>query len=299
MPYLEIIALSHAMDWFQATYGSLNDVELHVQALRGLAHELLSDLRHASGDGVGETVFVEHRAFRPSFLDLTDPDLRVDPESSGPTIGFSLLAPRNFAHRVDVKDFRETHVGTAHLARLAIVNGISLRTGGLCNAGVWTKAFGVDDQELGALEAAGRACWDDRECPARRSLSLVRASFAGSLALLHPTEEFSPFYPHRPLGIARISFGAASTVDDVLRFVAFVKKFFVRDKDIVELSRPLKTRHKDAEEVRRAKLGTLLLCELPLPYDRRNEASPPRLTYIAPFRRFRPYQVVRCAINRV
>jgi len=45
------------------------------------------------------------------------------------------------------------------------------------------------------------------------------------------SEEYSPFYPYRPLGIARISFGAASTVDDVLAFIDFLKKSFVRGRD--------------------------------------------------------------------
>ncbi|GAA5895130.1 uncharacterized protein JCM6883_002328 [Sporobolomyces salmoneus] len=237
VPYLEIVALSQAMDWFKETYGGLNEVELHVRSSRNLAQKLLSELRHEGGETEeGEPVFIEHQAFQPLPADSAnsiDPELDVELESPGPTIGFSLFSPPSPAPDTDLNDFRQTHVGTAHLSRLAIVNGISLRTGGLCNAGVWTRVFGVDDDELRALEAAGRACWDD--------------------------QEYSPFYPHRPLGISRISFGAASTVDDVLKFVEFVKRFFVYTKEVIQLGKTERKGREVGEEVRRARLGTLLL----------------------------------------
>jgi len=164
VPFLEIVALSEAMDWFQETYGGLKEVELHVSALRNLTRELLEELRHEACEGGTEgPVFIEHQAFQPLPFDSNSPPPHLRPsfESPGPTIGFSLLSPPS--PDVNEEDFRQTHVGHAHLSRLAIVNGISLRTGGLCNAGVWTRVFGVDDEELKELEKAGRSCWDDRE----------------------------------------------------------------------------------------------------------------------------------------
>jgi len=152
------------MDWFQETYGGLKEVELHVSALRNLTRELLEELRHEACEGGTEgPVFIEHQAFQPLPFDSNSPPPHLRPsfESPGPTIGFSLLSPPS--PDVNEEDFRQTHVGHAHLSRLAIVNGISLRTGGLCNAGVWTRVFGVDDEELKELEKAGRSCWDDRE----------------------------------------------------------------------------------------------------------------------------------------
>jgi molybdenum cofactor sulfurtransferase len=164
------VALNEAMNWFQETYGSLREVELHVRALRNLTSNLLSELEHeGAGDeeeGSNRRVFVEHQAFQPLVPESETTNQDVELESPGPTIGFSLLSPPPLPSeslKFDPQDFRQTHVGTAHLSRLAIVNGISLRSGGLCNAGVWTRAFGVDDAELKALEEAGRACWDDRK----------------------------------------------------------------------------------------------------------------------------------------
>jgi len=152
------------MDWFQETYGGSQEVELHVSALRKMAKEMLGKLRHEACQGGEEgPVFVEHQAFQPLPSDPIplSSDLYPSLAAPGPTIGFSLLSPPT--HSSNKQDFRQTHVGHAHLSRLAIVNGISLRTGGLCNAGVWTRFFGVDDEELRELEKAGRACWDDRE----------------------------------------------------------------------------------------------------------------------------------------
>ncbi|GAA6007892.1 hypothetical protein JCM11491_006527 [Sporobolomyces phaffii] len=238
VPFLEIVALSEAIDWFRETYGGLQEVELHVSALRGLAHDLLTELIHEPAADTSDRApaFAEHLAFQPlptDQADLLPLDLDVELEPPGPTIGFSLLSPPS-PSTDDRQDFRHTHVGTAHLSRLAIVNGISLRTGGLCNAGVWTRVFGVGDEELRELEKAGRACWDD--------------------------QEYSPFYPHRPLGIARVSFGAASTVEDVFAFVDFVKRFFVRGRDVVDIMPPELGRVETTDDgVRRARLGRLLL----------------------------------------
>lgn len=49
-----------------------------------------------------------------------------------------------------------------------------------------------------------------------------------------PPEEFftTPSGELKPLGITRISFGASSTIDDVLKFVAFVKKFFLVNRRV-------------------------------------------------------------------
>ncbi|GAA5928013.1 hypothetical protein JCM1841_001820 [Sporobolomyces salmonicolor] len=251
IPYLEIIALGEAMDWLQETCGGLREVGRHTGALRRLAEEMLEELKHEAPlqeSEEGTKALVQHRAFEPltsepaaEAEDNLPPDLQVIPEPPGPTLGFSLLSPPPFrAGDVQARDFRQTHVGHVHLSRLAAVNGISLRTGGLCNTGVWTRAFGVEDEELRALELAGRACWDD--------------------------EEYSPYPPYRPLGIARISFGAASTVDDVLAFVDFVKRFFVRGKEVVELGVAPPAKHAAATErvemdggVHRVKLGSLML----------------------------------------
>lgn len=53
------------------------------------------------------------------------------------------------------------------------------------------------------------------------------------------TEEFDE--DHRPLGIARISFGASSQFSDVVAFVDFIRRFFTETEDTMTLSRPSRT----------------------------------------------------------
>ncbi|GAA5885063.1 hypothetical protein JCM6882_007214 [Rhodosporidiobolus microsporus] len=266
-PYLEIVALGHALDWLENVTGGegLAAVGRHAAALRSLASELLGGLRHAplrSGEEAAE-VFVEHRAFSSQEREAQgDDDLpeefRVVLEPPGPILGFTLLSPP-FASSPSSPlsassfplpspspsltpseashqplDYRPHLVGHAHLSRLALISGISLRSGGMCNTGVWARAFGVEDAELEELARSGRKCWDD--------------------------EEFSPLPPHRPLGITRISFGLSSTIDDVLAFVSFIERFFVWTKEVAALEGALPlsvTGEKGEKRVRRARLKEL------------------------------------------
>ncbi|GAA5829047.1 hypothetical protein JCM11251_004107 [Rhodosporidiobolus azoricus] len=271
-PFLEIVALGHALDWLQdITCGKgLAAVGRHAASLRMLASELLGGLRHAPfhlGERGTET-FVEHRAFSSrEYQKEQDSDLleefRVVLEPPGPIIGFTLLSPPSSyspspplsassfplpppsyssslpsssslpCSASSPADYRPQLVGHAHLSRLAVINGISLRSGGMCNTGVWANAFGVEDAELEELARRGRRCWDD--------------------------EEFSPVPPYRPLGLTRISFGLSSTVDDVLTFVSFVKRFFVRTAEVAALegALPPAVAEKGEKRVRRARLTQL------------------------------------------
>ncbi|GAA6041299.1 hypothetical protein JCM8097_001326 [Rhodosporidiobolus ruineniae] len=258
-PYLEIAALSHALDWLkEVTHGEgLAAIGRHAAALSGTAERALSGLRHATVEagGEGAEVFVRHMAFSQPIEEEYGKELpehlRVVLEPPGPTLGFTLLAPSSACSPASlasssfplsstspqVEDYRPHLVGHAHLSRLAVINGISLRTGGMCNTGVWAGAFGVEDEELRELERRGRRCWDD--------------------------EEFSPLPPHRPLGLTRVSFGLASTVADVEALVDFVKRFFVRTEEVAALERgEMSQTSERGEEVRRAGLRKARVKEL-------------------------------------
>ncbi|GJN88068.1 hypothetical protein Rhopal_001024-T1 [Rhodotorula paludigena] len=236
-PYLEIVALAHALDWLaRVTNGEgLGAVARHVGALREVAHE------------GGGRVFLEHQALRsePGEAELDeDEKWRVVLEPPGPIVGFSLLLPPSSASAssstptaadADELDFRRTHVGHEHIARLALLEGIALRSGGMCNAGAVSRAVGMGEEERRQLEELGGArCWDE--------------------------EEYAPFPPYCPLGITRISFGIASTLDDVHAFVSFVKRFYVHGLPTVPrstaLAGPAPAREK---RVKRAKLTELYI----------------------------------------
>ena len=178
-PFLEIVALSHALDWLdEITEGEgLGAVSRRTKRLRDALVGQLQALRHADGT----EVFVEHSAFRATGaaegLETTDTIVLEEP---GPVIGFSLRLSGQLPqpepasnYRSDgslspshsIEDYRTAFVGHVALSRLALVNGIALRSGGLCNTGVWTRIWGMEDAELYELERSGRKCWDEGESP--------------------------------------------------------------------------------------------------------------------------------------
>ncbi|KAJ6519329.1 molybdenum cofactor sulfurase [Mycena sanguinolenta] len=192
LPFLNIIALDHALDTHKRLYKSHRHVSKHVSALLRFATRELSLIQHVNGCPVVQ----QHRAFDGSeYL-----------EEPGPTIGFSLLDP--------LSEF----IGHIYLEQLATVNGFHIRTGGLCNTGVLASVFDISDQDLLDEFHRGRSCWDDEE-------------FSG-------LEKNS----NRPLGIARISFGASSTIDDVLQWVSFIRRYFVVSETVVSISKPLSSK---------------------------------------------------------
>ncbi|KAJ6604131.1 molybdenum cofactor sulfurase [Mycena vulgaris] len=142
-------------------------------------------------------------------------------EEPGPIIGFSLLGPSS------------EFIGHVHLEQLANLNGFQIRTGGLCNTGVLSSALDINDQDLMDEYARGRSCWDDEE-------------FGGVDKNIN-----------RPLGIARISLGASSTIDDVLQWVSFIRRYFVVSEAVVTLSKPLSIQETAISSA--ARLQTLML----------------------------------------
>ncbi|KAJ6569662.1 pyridoxal phosphate-dependent transferase [Mycena capillaripes] len=142
-------------------------------------------------------------------------------EEPGPIIGFSLQGPSS------------EYIGHVHLEQLATINGFQLRTGGLCNTGVLASTFDISDQDLMDEYNRGRSCWDDEE-------------FGGA-----------ENNKNRPLGIARISFGASSTIDDVLEWVSFIRRYFVVSETVVTLSKPISTQKCPVSAA--ANLHTLML----------------------------------------
>ncbi|KAJ6626919.1 pyridoxal phosphate-dependent transferase [Mycena sp. CBHHK59/15] len=189
LPFLNIIALGHALNTHRRLYKSHRNVSKHVATLLSFATHELSLIKHANG----RPVFLQHRAFSSArYL-----------EEPGPIIAFSLLGPSS------------EFIGHVTLDQLATINGFHIRAGGLCNTGVLASAFDLSDRDLMDEYERGRSCWDDEE-------------FGG---VGKDTQ--------RPLGIARISFGASSTIDDVLHWISFIRRYYVVSKPVVTLSKPL------------------------------------------------------------
>lgn len=186
-------------------YGSLLNVSKHTLFVAGLARAELSSLQHANGQHLVRQYYTSSGL---SFL-----------EDAGPIIAFSLLDPNGRL------------VGHKHLENLATIAGFQIRTGGLCNTGVLARVSGLDDDELQELYEGGRVCGDDR----------VFCFISGSTYLLindnvFCIEEFGGKSGDKPLGLARISFGASSTMDDIHEFVHFLRKYFIISEEAFSLS---------------------------------------------------------------
>lgn len=89
-------------------------------------------------------------------------------------------------------------VGYLELERLASVNNIHIRTGRLCNPGSaarWTK---LDSEDIIDSFYNGKTCHDDQD-----------------------------MWNGKPAGAIRISVGAMTTIDDILIWMNFFKKYYV------------------------------------------------------------------------
>lgn len=89
-------------------------------------------------------------------------------------------------------------VGYSEVEKLAAVKRIHIRTGGLCNPGGVESYIGLKAWEIKQNYEAGHRCWDDQD-------------------VMHD----------KPTGAIRVSLGAMSTLEDVLKFTAFIEEFYV------------------------------------------------------------------------
>lgn len=99
-------------------------------------------------------------------------------------------------------------VSNAEVEKLASVKNIHLRTGGLCNPGGIAKSLGLAAWEMRENFSLGFRCGGDND-----------------------------IMNGKPTGVIRVSLGAMSTKNDVMRFVDFVDEFFI-DKTSTPLPPP-------------------------------------------------------------
>ncbi|KAK6348500.1 hypothetical protein TWF718_006290 [Orbilia javanica] len=89
-------------------------------------------------------------------------------------------------------------VGFNDVLKLASVRDIHLRTGGLCNPGGVMKWMNLSEQEMRKNFAEGKRCGDEWD--------LMNG---------------------KPTGAIRVSLGAMSSLDDVVKFISFIDEFYV------------------------------------------------------------------------
>ena len=166
-----ILALRLALEAHRKLFGSVENVSKHTCSLITILHQKMSRLSHA--DGLPLCKIYEGS---PSKYGIS--------RDQGPTIAFN------------VRNSRGEWIGKSDFERLAILNNIQLRTGGVCNPG------GI----ASALEMSPKA---------------MRHNFDEGLRCGNELDELNG----KPTGIIRVSLGAMSSTKDIEGFLAFMQLF--------------------------------------------------------------------------
>ena len=170
LPFHSIIALQHALRIHRTLYGSMANVSRHCRYLAAVLRQQLLNLRHASDMPVCRLYESEVQA-------------DLDP---GPIVAFNLV------------DSIGRFVSNAEVEKIAVIQDIHIRTGGLCNPGGTARALDLTTDELRQNYEAGFRC-------------------GGPDDLING----------KPTGTIRVSFGAMSSLKDVENFVTFLRNYFV------------------------------------------------------------------------
>lgn len=166
-----ILALNLALKAHQRLFGSMENVSKHTCNLISILYEKMSSLSHANGllvCKIYEGVPSRYGASR----------------HQGPTVAFN------------VRNSSGEWIGKSDLERLAILNNIQLRTGGVCNPGGIASALEMSPQEMRNNFDEGLRCGDE--------LDVING---------------------KPTGIIRVSLGAMSSMEDIEKFMVFMQLF--------------------------------------------------------------------------
>lgn len=174
IPFHNIIALNAAMDTHERLYGSMTNISVHTAYLAQNLFNRLVKLQHWNEQPVCEI----YRS-RSSTYGCT--------KTQGPIVAFNL------------RNSRGEWVPKSQIEKLATVQNIQIRTGGVCNPGGVACALGWDGTELRNLYSK-----EDLRCGDSNDI------MAG-----------------RPTGILRVSLGAMTNMTDIDSFVSFVEEFYV------------------------------------------------------------------------
>lgn len=166
-----ILALNLALKTHQRLFGSMENVSKHTCNLISILHGKMSRLFHSNGRRVC-------RIYEGS------PPKHGTSKDQGPTIAFN------------VQNSRGEWVGKSDFERLAILNDIQLRTGGVCNPGGIASALEMSAQEM-------------------------RDNFDEGLRCGNELDEING----KPTGIIRVSLGAMSSMHDIEKFMGFMQLF--------------------------------------------------------------------------
>lgn len=188
-----IASLESALIVHHKLYGSMEKVSRHTTQVALAMYRQLIALSHSDGTPVCRIYTDANPGYGNSSL-------------QGPTITFN------------VRDSRGNWIGKSDFERLAILNGLQLRTGGLCNPGGIASCLGIDAKEM-------------------------RHNYDEGLRCGNGLDEING----KPTGVVRISFGAMSNNKDVKSFMRFLNIFVDR---VDKSNQPVKTPGKQDQQDR-------------------------------------------------
>lgn len=173
LPIHNIIALDCALRVYSGLFGSIAFVSSHTSFLSQELYSRLSSLRH----GNGQQVCRIYKASSSNYGDSL---------SQGPIIALNL------------QDYKGNYVSSSEIEKLALVQNIQFRVGGLCNPGGIQTSLDLAPWELKRNFSAGYRCGLEND--------IIRG---------------------KPTGVIRLSLGAMSNLKDITVFVKFVEEYFV------------------------------------------------------------------------
>lgn len=170
LPFHNIIAAGIALRTHESLFGSMANVSRHTASLTRRLETGLRDLKHGNGRQVCTIYSVAS-------------DL-----GSGPIVSFN------------IKSSLGAWIGLGEFEKLAIINKVHVRTGGLCSPGGIAAALDLQPWEMKKNFSAGFRCGLDNE-----------------------------IMNGKPVGVVRASLGAMSIRKDVDGFLDFIREFFVEE----------------------------------------------------------------------
>ena len=166
-----ILALNLALKTHQRLFGSMENISKYTCSLITILHEKMSRLFHANGLPVCKI----YEGSPSKYGTSTD---------QGPTIAFN------------VRNSRGDWIGKSDFERLAILNNVQIRTGGVCNPGGIASALEMSPKEM-------------------------RNNFDEGLRCGNELDQING----KPTGIVRVSLGAMSSLKDIEKLMVFMQLF--------------------------------------------------------------------------
>ena len=172
-----IAALHIALETHRRLFGSMANVSKHTCILSKLLYRRMSNLAHANGRPVC-------RIYKETSSEYGDS------KSQGPTIAFNVMTSSG------------EWIGKSVFERLAVLNNIQIRTGGVCNPGGIATSLSISPVKM-------------------------RENFDEGVRCGNELDEING----KPTGIIRVSLGAMSSMKDIEYFVNFVQLFANTEPD--------------------------------------------------------------------